>query len=62
MTLDQEKQKKLNAALLVTLDLEQNFKLFSYRLITAEQFIAKFDEVVMQYNTELLKIDQLTED
>lgn len=35
---DTEKQKQLGACIMAALDMENNFKLYSYRIITAEQF------------------------
>lgn len=47
-----EKQLKLGAYIMATLDYEQNFKLYSYRVISPETFVERFEEITQ----ELIKI------
>lgn len=42
---------KLSAAILLAIDAESNFKLYSYRICPPEQFIARMDEIVQLYQT-----------
>lgn len=46
----QDKQMaKLSAAIGVAVEMESNFKLFSYRIIDQETYISKVDELVSFY-------------
>lgn len=46
----QDKQMaKLSAAIGVAVEMESNFKLFSYRIIDQETYISKVDELVEFY-------------
>lgn len=50
---DKQKQEqqlaKLSAAIGVAVEMESNFKLFSYRIIDQETYISKVDELVEFY-------------
>ena len=41
--------KKLSAAILLTVELETNFKLYSYRCIEPKNFMERVDELVSIY-------------
>lgn len=41
--------KKLTAAILLTVELETNFKLYSYRCIEPKNFLERVDELVAIY-------------
>lgn len=43
------KNKLLPTAIMLSVELESNFKLYSYRVITHEQFIDKVSELVQYY-------------
>ena len=46
----QDKQlAKLSAAIGVAVEMESNFKLFSYRIIDQETYISKVDELISFY-------------
>lgn len=43
----------VSCAILASLDLEMNFKLYSYRVITPEQFLDRAKMVLYNFNTTL---------
>ena len=48
---DKNKQdKQLAAAILLSVDIESNFKLYSYRVIDQEQFLQKQKDLVNFFN------------
>lgn len=49
--LDNE-QKKLSKAIALSVEMESNFKLLSYRIINQEVFVSKIDELVKFYKSK----------
>ncbi len=44
-----EKQTQISGAIGLSVEMESNFKLFSYRIIDQEVFISRIDELVQFY-------------
>ncbi len=47
----QQKNTKLSKGIAISVEMESNFKLFSYRIIDQEVFLSKVDELIKFYKT-----------
>lgn len=47
-----EKNKKLSKGIAISVEMESNFKLFSYRIIDQEVFLSKVDELINFYKAK----------
>ncbi len=45
--------KKLSAGILLAVELESNFKLYSYRCIEPENYLQRIDQLIKVYNAVL---------
>lgn len=52
--LTEAQQKKIEAlraaAILLSIDVESNFKLYSYRIVDHDQFVQRLEEIIGLYN------------
>lgn len=46
---DKELKTRLSAAIFLSIDLEANFKLYSYRILEPEIFVERLEELVSRY-------------
>lgn len=49
--IQEQKNNKLSKAIAISVEMESNFKLFSYRIIDQEVFISKIDELLNFYKS-----------
>lgn len=49
----QQTDRQKSAAIWLSIDIEANFKLYSYRIISHDQFIARTNELVKLYQKAL---------
>jgi len=47
-----DEQKKLSKAIALSVEIESNFKLLSYRIINQEVFVSKVDELIKFYKSK----------
>lgn len=57
----QQTDKQKSAAIWLSIDIEANFKLYSYRIISHDQFIARTNELVKLYQKATKDVKTKTE-